>query len=298
MLRSTHRSHIAHSRASQRGASFAGVNLSSHLSTHEEMLLQKHPLVVYCATGRQRSEYVATTLSAIGLDVTVLESGYKGYRRFVLDFFERELATRNLTFRAVDGLTGSGKTKLLRLLSERTTADVLDYEGLAEHRGSLFGATEVPQPSQKRFESLLFEHLMPLRNTRVTVEREANRLGKLQIPHTLWRSSCVESDEIVVLESSVSQRAAFLCAAYSHFVNNPKLFEEALGGVARRAPRVAAEVSRTCVEEGDWQRGIERLLEYYDSTYASSFRSSRGDASLTRLAFDPSSLDETIVHKL
>jgi tRNA 2-selenouridine synthase len=62
-----------------------------------------------------------------------LNGGYKAFRRFVLDQFivERKFRVSWRTYRF------SGKTDLLMLMKE-AGHQVIDLEGLANHRGSAF----------------------------------------------------------------------------------------------------------------------------------------------------------------
>ena len=86
----------------------------------------------------------------------------------------------------LDGLTGSVKTEVLARLADHGVQS-LDLEGLAAHRGSLFGRTEAEQPSQKLFESRLYAALAALDLSRpVVVEAEASRIGRLTVPPVLW----------------------------------------------------------------------------------------------------------------
>jgi hypothetical protein len=65
----------------------------------------------------------------------------------------------NLQFRVVCGTTGSGKSRLLETL-DAIGAQVLDLERLAAHRGSVLGHLPgEPQPSQKMFETRIWDKL-------------------------------------------------------------------------------------------------------------------------------------------
>ena len=66
----------------------------------------------------------------------------------------------------VGGPTGSGKTAVLHALRDDLNAQVLDLEGEANHRGSIFGALGRPaQPSNEQYES----SLEPTRTPRPTM---------------------------------------------------------------------------------------------------------------------------------
>ncbi|TDI62097.1 MAG: tRNA 2-selenouridine(34) synthase MnmH, partial [Alphaproteobacteria bacterium] len=93
--------------------------------------------LIYCWRGGQRSAALATVLSQIGWRCTLLKGGYKSYRRHVVTALEDLPA--QFDFICLSGLTGTGKTRLLRRMAARGF-QVLDLEALANHRGSLLGA--------------------------------------------------------------------------------------------------------------------------------------------------------------
>ena len=101
-----------------------------------------------------RSAAVAWLLDMYGFKVYLLAGGYKAYRKWVLAQFEKDY-----NFNIIGGYTGSGKTLLLHELTKQNKT-VIDLEGLANHKGSAFGAIEnTPQPGQEMFENMLAEKL-------------------------------------------------------------------------------------------------------------------------------------------
>ncbi len=144
--------------AKKLGAALVAKNIAFHL---ENSFLGKpktwRPLV-YCWRGGKRSGAMAHVLREVGWDAKTLEGGYKAYRRYVVDALAA--LPEKFTFKVIHGVTGSGKSRLLRALAA-TGAQALDLEELAAHRGSVLGGlTERPQPSQKMFESLLLQRLL------------------------------------------------------------------------------------------------------------------------------------------
>src|SRR6188474_3521832 len=135
------------------GAALVARNIAGHL---EAALADKprgwKPLV-YCWRGGQRSAAMAHVLREVGWDAMTLQGGYKAYRRYVVASLAQ--LPQRINFRVIHGVTGSGKSRLLRALAD-AGAQVLDLEDLAAHRGSVLGNLPGrPQPSQKMFESLL-----------------------------------------------------------------------------------------------------------------------------------------------
>ena len=100
----------------------------------------------------------------------------------------------------VCGLTGTGKSRLLRELARRG-AQVLDLEALAAHRGSVLGdmpdepqphAEDVREPAVERAEAALAA------SVRCSWKRESRKIGSLRVPEALidamWTSECVVLD--------------------------------------------------------------------------------------------------------
>src|SRR5262249_26159773 len=134
--------------------------------------------LVYCWRGGTRSGALVHVLQQIGWKARQLGGGYKAYRRSVIA--ELEESPGRFEWHVVCGLTGSGKSRLLRALA-RCGAQVLDLEMLAAHRGSVLGDLPgEPQPPQKMFESLLWNELRQFDPMQpVFVEAESKRIGNL-----------------------------------------------------------------------------------------------------------------------
>lgn len=201
------------------GAALASANIARHLN---ECFLQRprewRPLV-YCWRGGERSGAFAQVLSRVGWQVSRLEGGYRTYRRAVMADLEH--LPRAFRLRVVCGLTGTGKSRLLRALRE-AGGQVLDLEALAAHRGSVLGNLPgAPQPGQKMFESLIWSALGRFDPARaVYIEAESKKIGVLRVPaaliDTMWKSECV------VLESPIDLRVGLLMQEYAHFLQQPE----------------------------------------------------------------------------
>ncbi len=188
--------------------------VSRNAARHIEGALRDRPggwrPLVYCWRGGQRSGAFATILSQVGWRVETLAGGYKAWRALVVR------AVREAPFPAplvvLDGNTGSAKTELLNLLP-RSGVQVLDLEGMANHRGSLFGAMGA-QPSQKAFEGRLALALSALDPARpVVVEAESAKIGDLAVPPPLWKAMCAAPR--LALDLPRAARAGYLARAYA-----------------------------------------------------------------------------------
>ncbi len=196
----------------------AGLNI-------ERYLLDKpgsyRPLV-YCWRGGMRSGAFATILKQIGWRAETLEGGYKTYRRAVVALlYSPDETGADLLERLVvlDGNTGTAKTDLLHRMAARG-AQVLDLEGFAQHRGSMFGATEGGQPSQKSFDSTIARQIVSFdKKQPVFVEAESSRIGQLTLPSVLW--SQMRRAPRIRIEASLADRGAYLARAYADIALDP-----------------------------------------------------------------------------
>lgn len=190
--------------------------------------------MVYCWRGGQRSGSFALILGQIGWRVETLAGGYKAWRGLVV----REVYDTPLRAPLVvlDGNTGSAKTELLNLLPAHGL-QVIDLEGLANHRGSLFGAMG-PQPSQKAFEGRLAQALAALDPARpVVVEAESSKIGNCRLPPELWKA--MTQAPRVAVRAAAADRARYLVRAYGDMVEDGARLA---GVIDRLRPLHAAEV--------------------------------------------------------
>jgi len=166
--------------------------------------------LVYCWRGGQRSGSFATILKQIGWRVELVEGGYKAWRGLVVE----ELAgPPRAPVVVLDGNTGSAKTDIL-LAAAAQGAQVIDLEGLANHRGSIFGGRPGGQPAQKGFEGRLAVALATLDPARpVLVEAESSKIGEINLPKGIWAAICAAPR--IRIAAPLEARADYLARAYS-----------------------------------------------------------------------------------
>ncbi|HEX7759395.1 MAG TPA: tRNA 2-selenouridine(34) synthase MnmH [Caulobacteraceae bacterium] len=250
------------------GAAHVARNIARHLETALADREGGFRPLVYCWRGGQRSNAMATVLSQVGWRTSLLEGGYKTYRRAVQRrLYDEEMA---LTLVLLDGGTGSGKTRMLGRLAHRGV-QVLDLEGLAGHRGSLFGAfADAPQPSQKMFESRLLAALDALDPARpVVVEAESSKIGERMTPPALWK--LMQAAPRIELNAPRAERARYLVAAYGDIVRNRAALEEAFARLPTHPGRERLEGWRKLADAGQFETLAEALIElHYDPAYARS----------------------------
>jgi tRNA 2-selenouridine synthase len=205
-------------------------------------------------------------LNEIGWRAVQLEGGYRAYRRHVVDRLAT-LPTR-YAYRVVCGMTGSGKSRLLSAL-EAEGAQVLDLEDLAKHRGSLLGdLPKQPQPTQKRFESLVLERLERFDPKRpVIVESESKRIGRLQVPDALL--DAMRAAPCLRVDLSTASRVALLKEEYAHFLADPLLLAQRLAPLVPLHGKATIDRWNAQAQSGEFDALVESLLvEHYDPTYS------------------------------
>jgi tRNA 2-selenouridine synthase len=143
------------------------------------------PVLVYCWRGGLRSLSMAILLEMTGYPVVQLLGGYKAFRNQVSACFEAFAPPGPLI--VIHGMTGSGKTTFINGL-DRERWTVIDLEGLARHRGSAFGELGLgEQPSQKRFDTLLWDAFRRAPADRpIVLEGESQRIGRISLPGNLY----------------------------------------------------------------------------------------------------------------
>lgn len=254
--------------AKRRGAVLVARNIASHI---ERLFADKprewRPLV-YCWRGGKRSGAFGHVLREIGWEAKTLQGGYKAYRQWVVQELARLPALYR--FRVLCGPTGSGKSRLLRVL-QAAGAQVLDLEALAAHRGSVLGQLpDEPQPSQKLFETRVRARLAGFDPARpVFVEAESRKIGQVQVPEALIAR--MRASECLLLEASTDTRVTLLNDEYRHFVGDLPALERQLDCLVELHGRDRIARWKALAAAGDWRGLVRRLLEeHYDPAYRRS----------------------------
>jgi tRNA 2-selenouridine synthase len=250
------------------GAAIVARNISRHIDT---LFLDKprdwKPLI-YCWRGGNRSGAMAHILAKIGWPVVQLDGGYKDYRRYVNSALE-ELPTK-FTFNVLCGTTGSGKSRLLQALAAEG-AQVLDLEQLAAHRGSVLGnlPTEA-QPTQKTFESNLWQTLRRFDPDQVVfVESESKKVGNVRVPESLMEK--MRASQCLSLSLSTRNRVRLLMQDYAHFISNPDLLNSQLACLISLHGREKIMRWQLMSSSGQMEALVEELLiDHYDPAYRRS----------------------------
>ena len=247
------------------GAAMISRNIARYLENELRDRTKDWAPLVYCWRGGMRSGSMAVVLRSIGWRARVLEGGYKAWRGFVREDLARLVESPEFRLHILAGLTGSAKTRLLHAI-EAAGAQILDLEGLANHRGSLLG-TVGPQPGQKRFETLLHGRLSDLDLTRpIFAEAESNRIGTVHIPGALWKR--LGDGRVYEVLLPIEERAAYLLEDYQHFPDDPQRIHTLVNGLRRLRGNELVDQWQKLITAGRWTEFVRSILEnHYDLVY-------------------------------
>lgn len=232
--------------------------LEAKLRTVPRPDMLDNPLVLHCWRGGLRSRSVAALLRGMGLQrVVVLEGGYRAWRKEMVERIERWTEKPCVVLR---GLTGVGKTLVLRAIERERPGWTLDLEGLAGHRSSMLGAVGLEPVSQKRFESRLAQRLAQLSGPVVIMEGESRKVGDRILPARVYQA--LESGVAIELHAPLEHRLRVLrddymaderhlqelASALQRLELRLRLPEEERGLAARLARGEADAVARTLLQ--------------------------------------------------
>jgi len=245
---------------------------------------------LFCFRGGLRSRTTQQWLKEQGFHYPLVTGGYKAMRRFLIDKLEENIKALNVL--SITGPTGSGKTRVLKKINHH-----VDFEGIAQHRGSAFGRNpQDTQPSNIDWENAVsvgfLNHRHHFPNARLFVEDEGKLIGRVSMPKNL--ELMCKSNQLVLLEESMEQRIKMTQEDYidslwpeyqkAHPIDSEKHFSEyVLGSLSRIKKRLGGDrykdmnncfvsALKHFLSTGDSNKfsdGIHILLrDYYDPMYA------------------------------
>ena len=250
---------VSQDRAVHLGLELFGPKMAAMIKLAQKLVPAKE-VRLHCWRGGMRSGAVQWLLELAGFKVHLLNHGYKDYRRAVLASFAEPRQ-----WRVLGGLTGSGKTDVLQALAVEPGQHVLDLEGIANHKGSAFGAIGQPaQPTQEQFENNLAAAMALLpTDAPIWVEDESRQIGRLTIPPALFAQ--MRAAPRWVLEVPRTARVTKLAAEYG--AENPVELAASIERLQKRLGGLATKQALAAVEAGDFPLMVELVLDYYDKTY-------------------------------
>ena len=240
------------------GLKFVGPKLYNFIFETKKISPEKN-IIIHCWRGGMRSESFAWLLDLAGFIVCKIDKGYKAYRNFVLQTFDKKFQIIIL-----GGMTGSGKSEILKSIAE-AGEQIIDLESIANHKGSAFGQIGMdPQPTQEQFENNLSYALNKLDfNKPIWMEDESNAVGHVRIPNALFMQ--MRNAAVVNLEVNKEERIKHLVNGYAHAP-----FEElklALEKIQKRLGGLNTTLALEALEKKDFYTVVLLSLEYYDKAY-------------------------------
>eukprot|EP00088_Acartia_fossae_P059232 TRINITY_DN7005_c0_g1_i7.p1 TRINITY_DN7005_c0_g1~~TRINITY_DN7005_c0_g1_i7.p1 ORF type:complete len:409 (-),score=68.63 TRINITY_DN7005_c0_g1_i7:61-1287(-) len=256
------------------GAALIARNISDHIMNHfQDKELDYKPLI-YCWRGGQRSRSMATILKEIGFQPSLLQAGYKQYRKTICNYLcteenekDGETNLERIKLVRISGATGSGKTLLLKALEERGE-QILDLEYLAKHKGSILGDyPDAGQPSQKFFETELYNQLEALKTDKVVwVENEGSKIGNLNVSRRLFER--MSSSPRVHITVDMDDRVDYILKDYEYLISNPDLkLPDLLKRIEKYAGKKTCDAWLKLLGEKNYRELVVGLIKYYDSSY-------------------------------
>ncbi|WP_429205500.1 tRNA 2-selenouridine(34) synthase MnmH [Massilia sp. UYP11] len=249
------------------GAPIVARNIARHIETLFADKPRDWRALVYCWRGGNRSGAMVHVLARVGWPVAQLDGGYKAYRAHVSAALADPPA---LDLRVVCGTTGSGKSRLLETL-DGIGAQVLDLEKLAAHRGSVLG--HLPnelQPSQKMFESLVWDKLRRFDPAKpVFVESESKKVGNLRVPDAVMAR--MRASPCIAVKLSRPNRVRLLMEDYEHFCADPSTLNAQLDRLVQLHGRAQIDAWHALANDGAMAELVDQLLvQHYDPAYLRS----------------------------
>ena len=227
-------------------------------------------IVFHCWRGGLRSRSVVAFLNALGFEnALVLEGGYKQYRREVLAQLNRASYPPAFVLR---GLTGVGKSLVLREIEKLRPGWTIDLELLAGHRSSILGMVGLEPCNQKTFDSRLAAQLRAGLADVVIYEGESRKVGDTIVPASLWDSLCAGID--IEVTAPVAYRVDVLIEDYLHAPANRDELRQQLPFIENRLGKSKWKGELVGLLDRGCERELVELLlkHYYDPLYSHSHK--------------------------
>ena len=254
---------------------------------------------LYCFRGGLRSRTTQQWIRETGIDYPLIKGGYKAMRRFLID--ELDSSVQQIPLVIVSGLTGCGKTRVLKQISRH-----IDFEGIANHRGSAFGRDSLDlQPAVIDWENRVSIEFLKLRSSHATmpvfVEDEGRCIGRVSIPDNLFAKMQTAPRAILQVDTETRMRligedyieyawpqyrlnyGIEAEAEFSAFVlDNLRRIQKRLGGeryqqVKQCFQSALQEFFRTSKIEAFYDGILILLEQYYDPMYQYQLASKNAD---------------------
>ncbi len=244
--------------AVQLGLEYVGPKLKDFAATASSISANKE-ILLYCWRGGMRSGSMAWLFETIGLKPKLLQKGYKAYRRH-----SKSMLSQASKLIILSGCTGTGKTDILKQLK---TADeqVIDLEGLANHKGSAFGTIgQEEQLPNEQFENNLYHDWKDLDlNKTIWIEDESAIIGRNYIPQELF--DCMRQAPVIKIALDTDIRIKRLVSEYTGV--EKELLIATIKRIQKRLDPAEAKLAIEAIEKCNYADAIAYVLNYYDKAY-------------------------------
>lgn len=264
--------HEGKAQAVEKGYEYVTPKLDELYQKLKSLTEEYQDVIVYCFRGGMRSSSVVDFAKSKGLTVLKLESGYKGYRNYVLEYLKN--IQDKFKFVVLHGNTCVGKTDILLAL-EKAGLKIMDLEFLAKNSGSVFGGIyyEGEGPSQKYFETLIFNQLISYEGDEdylIFMESESKKIGRCYLSKEFWEM--MQNAYHILVKATIEDRVQRSVHDYSLKERNS---DEAL---IQSVYKLKDSIGKQMVEEleadiqrKDYAKVARYLMEnYYDKLYGHS----------------------------
>lgn len=278
---------IGPERAKERGIEIFSKKLPTFYQQWKDLEKMSPPdkqFVIICARGRMRSRVVVSTMCSLGLHAYQLIGGIHSVRHHVQEKLE-EFARIDWRGIVLSGNTGTGKTYWLQKLMEKGYP-IIDLEGLAGHRGSIFGHIGRVHRTQKQFEYELIQVLEKYKDNKLLIfEAESRRIGRVLVPEFLIK--LMEKSEVIELSDSLSNRISRIEKDYQPHLHHDQLLE-AFHIIRKRISPLYQEMIHDAFLTKNYRQAFSLLLQhYYDPRYSHStfhLKKAKNDLDLQHLS--------------
>lgn len=238
--------------------------------------LNNQIFIIYCARGGMRSKGMEMILNNSSYCVHRINRGYKSIRKHALDTFNEK---REVFI--IAGSTGTGKTEILKIM-EKQGYNIIDLEGLANHRGSTFGDLGLEeQPTQQQFENNLSEKWIGTnKNQPVFIESESRKIGKVVIPEKLWKQ--MDSGYYLKIEMDIDRRVKNLLDEYGH--HKKEKLKDRVNRISKRLGGMETKEAINLLDNNDLSEFCKLLLKkYYDKMYNQAYEIRESSKSILKI---------------
>lgn len=240
------------------GLELVGPKLARFVREAKKIAPEKK-ILIHCWRGGMRSGSMAWLFETAGFTVYLLKGGYKAYRAY-----NRERFADKAEIIILGGMTGSGKTEVLHEMMEMGH-QVLDLEGVANHKGSVFGALgQANQPTNENFENELAQIWSEFDFSRpIWIEDESNSVGAVWINDVLFLR--MRRADVISMDIPKQERIKRLVKEYACF--DIDILKELVLKIEKRLGGLNVNNALESLDKGDFHTVADITLTYYDKAY-------------------------------